>query len=69
MMSLQCRRGVQLGQGIVHFMLEGIVRPPVIQIVTDGSHNQTQNVDLKQSAKEKVACNILQQVALSETEI
>ena len=47
MMTFKGRGSIQFGQGIVHLMLEGIIRTTMIKIVTDASNDEAQDFDLE----------------------
>lgn len=40
-MALQRRRGIKLGQGVVHLVLKRVVRSAMVQIVTDACYYQS----------------------------
>lgn len=51
MMPLQGGASIERGQGVLHLLLEGVVCPPVVQIVADARDHQPKALNLKEDTR------------------
>ena len=51
MVPLQGGAGVERGQGVLHLLLERVVRPSVVQVVTNAGDHQTKSLNLKRERR------------------